>query len=115
MDEKIEKVTNRLIRLYSNGSAKAELKFRAKLESIDWDKEERKLKSSLNIQRILLSIILVLFVLLFVMHIVKHNLLSSTLGAIFAISWSSIALLFNIQIVAQKYEAIKMLRKLLEK
>jgi len=39
MTEKIESITNSLIKLYSGGNSKSEIKFRKKLENIDWDEE----------------------------------------------------------------------------
>lgn len=115
MNEKIEKVTNRLIRLYSNGSAKAEAKFRANMHNFDWDKEERKLKSSLNVFRILFSIIFVLFILIFIVYVIEVAKQNHTIsaGSSIAISISSIVILLNIQRLNQKYEALKLLRKLL--
>lgn len=116
MNSKIEQITRSLIKLYANDSDKAEAKFRLKLRTIDWDKEERRLKSRLNVYRILFAIIFVLYVLLFivyVMHISINTASISVAGVAIAIGGLSIALLTQIHTLSRKHNALRLLRELI--
>ena len=73
MNEKIESITNSLIKLYSGGNSKSEIKFRKKLENIDWDEEQKKLKRNFDITKIALIVTLVSFIILFVIFALAPN------------------------------------------
>jgi hypothetical protein len=118
MNEKVNEIASSLIKLYANENVKAEAKFRLKLRSIDWDKEENCLKSRLNVFRILFSILFVLFVLLlvvFIMHIRINTVSISTTTVAISICASSIICLFLIKHISRKQIALKLLRQLMEK
>ena len=51
MDAEKEKIVDGLIKIYTDNYARSERKFRDRLQTIDWSKEEKQLKLFLNISK----------------------------------------------------------------
>ena len=118
MSEKTERITNSLIKLYSDGNSNSERKFRNKLENINWDKEEKVLKRNLTISRILnLSVFFFSVILLLILVIITFKNNQSQISSFGAVA-ILLALTFTssgYKVNSKKYEVFKILRELLEK
>jgi len=117
MNEKTEKITNSLIKLYSGGNTRSEIKFRKKLENIDWDKEQKDLKRSLNISKtsmIVTFVCFIFFVIIFVIEIINHMQTQVSFAPSIAICISCIGTSQIFKQTSVKYQAFKLLRELLE-
>jgi Trk-type K+ transport system membrane component len=117
MSKNTESITNSLIKLYSCGNSKSEVKFRKKLQNIDWDKEQKDLKRSLSISRTALIVTFVSFIFLFIIFvivIITHSQSQIQLSAAIAICASCIATSLGFKQTSEKYLVFKLLRELLE-
>jgi len=117
MSNKIEKTTNSLIKLYSGGNSKSEMKFRKKLESINWDKEQKKLKSILITTSIPFIISFVCFLFLVVslfIGINSHGRQEISLASAITICGACITTSIGFFSTSERFKVFKLLRELLE-
>lgn len=118
MNEKIESITNSLIKLYSGGNSKSEIKFRKKLENIDWDEEQKKLKRNFDITKIALIVTLVSFIILFVIFAIgtiKHGQSQISTSSAIAVCGASIVTSLGFKQNSERYQTFILLRDLLER
>jgi hypothetical protein len=117
MNEKIESITNSLIKLYSGGNSKSEVKFRKKLENIDWNEEQKKLKRNLDITKTALIVTFVCFIILFVILVIgtiKNSQTQVSLSAAIAICGACITTSIGFKQNSERYRTFILLRELLE-
>jgi len=117
MSKNTESITNSLIKLYSSGNSKSEVKFRKKLENIDWDKEQKDLKRNLCISKTALIVTFVCFIFLVIILVIgtiKHGQLQIPLSAAIAMSAGCITTSLVFKQSSEKYQVFRLLRKLLE-
>ncbi|NCB85871.1 MAG: hypothetical protein EOM44_15515 [Bacteroidia bacterium] len=118
MNEKIESITNSLIKLYSGGNSKSEIKFRKKLENIDWDEEQKKLKRNFDITKIALIVTLVSFIILFVIFAIgtiKHGQSQISTSSAIAVCGACITTSLGFKQNSERYQTFILLRDLLER
>jgi hypothetical protein len=117
MSNKIEKTANSLIKLYSGGNSKSEMKFRKKLENINWDKEQKILKNSLVTTNIALIISFACFfvlVVLWFIGIIWYGQQEISLASAIAIFCSCITTSIAFYISSERFKVFNLLRELLE-
>ena len=118
MSEKTEKITNSLIKLYSDGNSNSEWKLRNKLESINWDKEEKILKRKFTIAKIAhFSLYIFSIILLVILAIKTFKTNQSQVASIVPVAFL-LAAFITTSVYKQnsnKYEVFKILRELVEK
>ncbi len=117
MSNKTESITNSLIKLYSRGNYKSEVKFRKKLENIDWDKEQKELKHRLSISKTGLRVMYGCFIFLIIILVIvifKHWPSQIPLSAAIAVCAGCITTSQGFKQTSEKYQAFMLLRELLE-
>ncbi len=117
MSNKIEKTANSLIKLYSGGNSKSEMKFRKELESINWDKEQKKLKSILITTNIAFTISIVCFLFLVVLLFIginRHGQQEISLASAIGICGGCITTSIGFYRTSVRFKVFNLLRELLE-
>ena len=117
MSNKIEKIANSLIKVYSDGSSRSEMKFRKKLESINWDKEQKKLKSiliTMNIAFIITFVCFLFLVVLLLIGINRHDPQEISLASAIAICAGCFTTSIAFYKTSVRFKVFNLLRELLE-
>jgi len=117
MSNKIEKTANSLIKLYSGGNSKSEMKFRKKLENINWDKEQKILKNSLvttNIAFIISVVCFLVLVVLWFIGIIRQGQQEISLASAIGVCGGCITTSIIFYSTSVRFKVFNLLRELLE-
>jgi len=118
MNNNLDKITDRLLKIYSPGISQSSILNRQGLENIDWIKEEKRQKRLLNIAKtttfITLSCFFVLVV-IFIISLLKNERSEISLPVSIAIFCGYFTTSFIYLKASEKYTAFQLLKDLFEK